>query len=146
METRIIPASPALTNFPTAQSPLPPAATPAATPRKPPTPRPAVPSRAPSGACSAPSTTSPQHSAGRPRHKEGPKRETEQRDRLKLVFHDGTGMCLFYKRLDERVFRVPEPLDEGASTVVLEERELDDLLDGIAIEPAKPRGRRRRIH
>lgn len=69
-----------------------------------------------------------------------------RRDRLKLVFHDGTGMCLFYKRLDERVFRVPEPLDDGASTVVLEERELDDLLDGIAIEPAKLRRRRRRIH
>lgn len=44
------------------------------------------------------------------------------------------------------MFRLPEPLDEGASTVALEERELDDLLDGIAIEPAKPRTRRRRIH
>lgn len=69
-----------------------------------------------------------------------------RRDRLKIVFHDGTGMCLFYKRLDERTFRLPEPLEDNATTVVLEERELDDLLDGIELEPSKPRRSRRRIH
>lgn len=69
-----------------------------------------------------------------------------RRDRLKIVFCDDTGMCLFYKRLDERRFRIPEPLDEGATTVALEERELDDLLDGVAIEPNPPRTVRRRVH
>ena len=62
----------------------------------------------------------------------------KRRDALKVLFFDGTGMCLFYKRLDQGTFRLPEPLDEHATTVALNERELDDLLDGIDIE-AKPR-------
>lgn len=65
-----------------------------------------------------------------------------RRDRLKVVFHDGTGMCLFYKRLDERRFRLPEPLDEDGDTVELSERELDELLDGIEVEPRQRRLRR----
>ena len=69
-----------------------------------------------------------------------------RRDILKIVFSDGTGMCTFYKRLDSGVFRLPEPVEEGATTVVLEERELDDLLDGIAIESVKPRTPSRRLH
>ncbi|HZF49890.1 MAG TPA: IS66 family insertion sequence element accessory protein TnpB [Polyangiaceae bacterium] len=62
----------------------------------------------------------------------------KRRDALKVLFFDGTGMCLFYKRLDQGTFRLPEALDEQATTVTLDERALDDLLDGIAIE-AKPR-------
>jgi len=62
----------------------------------------------------------------------------KRRDALKVLFFDGTGMCLFYKRLDQGTFRLPEALDEQATMVTLDERALDDLLDGIAIE-AKPR-------
>jgi transposase len=69
-----------------------------------------------------------------------------QRDRLKILFFDGTGMCVFYKRLDAGRFRLPVPLDEAATTVVLEERELDDLLDGVLLEQKEPRQPRRRIH
>ena len=61
-----------------------------------------------------------------------------RRDAMKVVFHDGTGMCIFYKRLDRGVFRLPEPLEEGATTVTIDERVLDDLLEGIDIE-ARPR-------
>lgn len=49
-----------------------------------------------------------------------------------------SGMCLFYKRLDRGTFRLPEPMDEQATTVEFNERELDELLDGIDVE-AKPR-------
>jgi transposase len=62
----------------------------------------------------------------------------KRRDAIKVIFFDGSGMCLFYKRLDRGVFRLPEPLDEHGTTVALDERALDDLLDGIDVE-AKPR-------
>lgn|SRR5690606_4383834 len=64
---------------------------------------------------------------------------------LKVLFFDGTGMCLFYKRLDRRTFRVPDPPLPGMTSIELGERELDDLLDGINVEvvPGLPRVRRR---
>ena len=65
----------------------------------------------------------------------------KRRDAMKLLFHDGTGFCLFYKRLDSGTFRVPEALEPGATTVSLDEDMLDDLLDGIDVTAA-PRRRR----
>ena len=64
---------------------------------------------------------------------------------LKILFFDGSGMCLFYKRLDRRTFRVPDPPRPGAASIELSERELDDLLDGIDVElaPESPRVRKR---
>jgi len=53
---------------------------------------------------------------------------------LKILFFDGTGMCLFYKRLDRHTFRVPPAPTGGTMSVELNERELDELLDAIAIE------------
>ena len=64
----------------------------------------------------------------------------KRREALKVLFFDGTGMCQFYKRLDRGVFRLPEAL-EGVATVVIDERVLDDLLDGIEVLP-KPRASR----
>jgi transposase len=63
----------------------------------------------------------------------------KRREALKVLFFDGTGLCLFYKRLDRGVFKLPEPLEEGARTVAVDERVLDDLLDGIDVEPKPPR-------
>jgi transposase len=57
---------------------------------------------------------------------------------LKVLFFDGTGLCVFYKRLDRGSFRLPEPGVEGATTVVIEERVLDDLLDGIDVQARPP--------
>src|SRR5687768_7556083 len=68
----------------------------------------------------------------------------KRRTSLKVLFFDGSGLCQFYKRLDRGTFRIPE-LESGANHVVIEERELDDLLSGIAIECANP-DTRRRIH
>ncbi len=63
-----------------------------------------------------------------------------RRTRMKALFYDGTGLCIFYKRLDKGRFRLPEPLDEGHGeherVVELNERELQDLLDGIDLERA----------
>jgi transposase len=73
----------------------------------------------------------------------------KRRTALKVLFADASGMCLFYKRLDRGTFRIPERRDPDARGVTLEERELDDLLDGIDIEEsAKPRRAKRvpRLH
>ena len=58
----------------------------------------------------------------------------KRRDAMKILFFDGSGLCLFYKRLDRSTFRIPEPLDENATSVAIDERALDDLLDGIDLE------------
>lgn len=63
----------------------------------------------------------------------------KRRDALKVLFFDGTGLCQFYKRLDRGVFRLPEAVEPGEAVVAIEERVLDDLLDGIDVEP-KPSG------
>jgi transposase len=61
---------------------------------------------------------------------------------LKLLFFDGSGLCVFHKRLDSRCFRVPEAVDDSG-VLVLQERELDDLLEGIDLEHERPKPRRR---
>jgi len=63
----------------------------------------------------------------------------KRREALKVLFFDGSGMCQFYKRLDRGVFKLPQPLEEGAKTVAVDEHILDDLLDGIDVEPRPPR-------
>ena len=59
-----------------------------------------------------------------------------RRTRMKALFFDGTGLCIFYKRLDKGRFQLPEPVEDGSngSVVELSERELDALLDGIDVE------------
>jgi len=70
-----------------------------------------------------------------------------RRDALKILFFDGSGLCIFYKRLDKGVFKVPEAPQQGASSVEIDERTLEDLLDGIDVAPAaKTRTRRVRLH
>lgn len=66
-----------------------------------------------------------------------------RRTAMKIVFCDRTGICVFYKRLDANTFRVPEPTLEGDVARLIDERALDDLIDGIDLEPA---ARRRRVH
>ena len=64
---------------------------------------------------------------------------------MKVLFFDGTGLCLFYKRLDRGTFRWPEALRSGESSVQIEERALEALLDGIEIREKLP-GRPGRTH
>jgi transposase len=63
----------------------------------------------------------------------------KRKDCLKVLFFDGTGLCLFYKRLDRGTFRLPL-VPEGTTQLAIEERVLDDLLDGVDLDlPEKPR-------
>jgi transposase len=58
---------------------------------------------------------------------------------LKILFFDGSGMCIFYKRLDQKTFRLPEPTEAGARRVEIDDATLDAMLDGIEVEPSSKR-------
>ncbi len=60
----------------------------------------------------------------------------KRRDAIKVLFSDGTGMCVFYKRLDRKIFRLPE-VEPGTASVAIDDRALDDLLDGIDVQERK---------
>jgi transposase len=49
-------------------------------------------------------------------------------DRIKLVFWDGTGLCLFAKRLEDGIFRWPK-IEDGV--IGLSAAQLSALLEGL---------------
>src|ERR1700675_2843657 len=57
-----------------------------------------------------------------------------RRDALKVLFFDGSGMVIFYKRLDRGTFQVPERPRETARHVEIDDATLDALLDGIDVD------------
>ena len=67
----------------------------------------------------------------------------KHRAAMKALYFDGTGLCLFYKRLDRGTFRLPEGLRDGAASVQVTEYELDELMSGMTLaatgEKPKPR-------
>jgi len=69
-----------------------------------------------------------------------------QRHAIKVLFHDGTGMCLFYKRLDRGLFRIPKPIDGDDARMEINERELEELLDGIDFDKPARKISKKTIH
>lgn len=69
----------------------------------------------------------------------------KRRGAIKVLFFDGGGLCLFYKRLDRGTFRPPVGTEPGATSLPLEQSALDDLLDGIDVDPPTKRQRRTRL-
>jgi transposase len=72
----------------------------------------------------------------------------KRRTTTKILFFDGTGMCLFHKKLDHGTFAWPEPPAEGATHLEIDDATLETLLDGIEIAPTTPAApaARRRLH
>ena len=72
----------------------------------------------------------------------------KRRTTIKILFFDGSGICLFSKRLDRGTFALPDPPTEGATHVEVDDATLETLLDGIEITPkSQPRRRApRRVH
>lgn len=62
-------------------------------------------------------------------------------DRVKILFWDRSGFCLWYKRLEKGTFRFPEAT---GSSVEVEAAELALLLEGIDLRGARRRPRWRR--
>ena len=65
---------------------------------------------------------------------------------MKIVFFDGTGLCVFYKRLDHGTFRWPETARPGDTSIEVDERALEALLDGIDVDAPAKKSRVRRTH
>ncbi len=58
-------------------------------------------------------------------------------DKAKVLFHDQSGWCLLYKRLDRGVFPRPDAIENGAVSVQLSVRQLQLMLAGTSL--AAPR-------
>ena len=66
----------------------------------------------------------------------------------KVLFFDGTGICILHKRLDRGVFRIPTRVEGDAGHMEIDEAAFEALLDGLPITPASEaeKNRRRRVH
>ena len=53
------------------------------------------------------------------------------RTHLKILWHDGGGYCLFYKRLDRGVYLIPLAVPAGATRISVPARELEVILRGM---------------
>jgi transposase len=67
----------------------------------------------------------------------------KRRDRLKLLYWDGDGYVVFYKRLERGVFRLP-PASAEQTSVTLSATELTMLLGGVDLASVKRLKRYRR--
>jgi transposase len=66
-----------------------------------------------------------------------------RRTHLKLLWSDGSGYVLLYKRLDHGTYRIPLAIPPGAARVTVSARELALLLEGL--DHAKLRAARRDV-
>jgi transposase len=54
-----------------------------------------------------------------------------RRTHVKLLWHDGVGYCVFYKRLDRGTYRIPTAIPPTATRVAVRREELVVLLAGL---------------
>jgi transposase len=64
-------------------------------------------------------------------------------DRLKILAWEEDGWCLWYKRLEQGVYRFPAAAVDGPPRVEVRAAELAMLLDGVVLEKVH---RRKRYH
>lgn len=50
---------------------------------------------------------------------------------VKLLWHDGRGDSILYRRLDHGTYRIPRAIPAGATRVTVSARELAMLLEGV---------------
>lgn len=61
------------------------------------------------------------------------------RNRLKVIWWDGSGLIVLAKRLEKGTFKWPAPPAEGQSSVELSAQELTLILEGIDLDQASRR-------
>jgi len=66
-----------------------------------------------------------------------------RRDRVKLLWWDEDGLCVWYKRLERGTFELPQ-VDADTTRVVLTPTQLGLILGGIDLSSARQRQRYRR--
>jgi len=66
------------------------------------------------------------------------------RDRIKILYWDGDGFCVWYKRLEAGLFQLPVAT-EGEQGVELDCRQLNRLLGGLDLKNGRRRRRYRRL-
>ena len=59
------------------------------------------------------------------------------RNRVKILFWDRSGFCLFYKRLEQGVFHLPVWKEPATRSVTLRASDLSLILEGIDLNGAK---------
>ena len=67
-----------------------------------------------------------------------------QRNRIKILFWDVDGFCIWYKRLEAGTFQLPVPT-EGEQGVELDCAQLNRLLGGLDLKNGRRRKRYRRV-
>ena len=67
-----------------------------------------------------------------------------KRDRIKILFWDADGFCIWYKRLEVGAFQLPVAT-EGDQGVELDCRQLNQLLGGLDLRNGRRRRRYRRV-
>jgi transposase len=67
-----------------------------------------------------------------------------KRDRIKILFWDADGFCIWYKRLEVGIFQLPVAT-EGDQGVELDCRQLHQLLGGLDLRNGRRRRRYRRV-
>jgi transposase len=67
-----------------------------------------------------------------------------KRDRIKILFWDTDGFCIWYKRLEIGAFQLPV-VTEGDHGIELNGRQLTQLLDGLDLRNGRRRRRYRRV-
>ena len=69
-----------------------------------------------------------------------------RKDAFKILFFDGTGMVIFYKRFDSSVVKLPSDAPPGTKQIELDDAILEALLDGIMVEDKPVSKRRKPVH
>jgi transposase len=67
-----------------------------------------------------------------------------KRDRIKILFWDVDGFCIWYKRLEVGAFQLPVAT-EGDQGIELNSRQLNQLLGGLDLRNGRRRRRYRRV-
>ena len=69
-----------------------------------------------------------------------------RKDALKVLFFDGSGMVIFYKRLDRGRFQIPEATHSDVRHVEVDDATLEALLDGIDVDQDSEKRERPKTH
>ena len=64
-----------------------------------------------------------------------------RRDRVKILTWDGSGFCIYYKRLERGTFELPRLDKPDQQSVELSRSQLSLILDGIELSSVKQRPR-----